>query len=381
MQRRAIRHFSSTMAAMLMGKKNEEAAFAESDRSIKADQVELKGFNRTLAEIEWLLLVLILVYLVIPGTDVDAFAVSMACVAFGALIIAFRYLNLFTSEARWKLTAETAGMIALTAFAIWHTGKADSPLVNLYLLPIVFSALTLGKYMTLAQVALITALYLHASHGLLGDAFFTYETFSNTMFNFAPFVLVAYLTALLAADMSFARKFLQYLAETDELTGLPNMRVFYADLERERIRAAREGSELTVMMIDADNLKATNDRLGHEVGNELIIRMVKALQHALRGSDLVARYGGDEFTVMLPNTGTIAAMEVAERVRRSIEHLSFDAMGEPVSTTVSIGLATYPGMAADSQELLSKADQAMYMSKRSGRNRVTAHAVEDFSAA
>ncbi len=366
---------------MLTDNRDNEAAFAASDRSIKADQVELKGFNRTLAEIEWLLLVLILVYLVVPGTDVDAFAISMACIAFGALIIAFRYLNLFTSEARWKLTVETVGMIALTAFAIWHTGKADSPLVNLYLLPIVFSALTLGKYMTLAQVALIMALYLHAAHGLLGDAFFAYETFSNTMFNFAPFVLVAYLTALLAADMSFARRFLQYLAETDELTGLPNMRVFYADLERERIRAAREGSELTVMMIDADNLKATNDRLGHEVGNELIIRMVKTIQSALRGSDLVARYGGDEFTVMLPNTGINAALEVAERVRRSIEHLSFDAMGEKVSTTVSIGLATYPGMAADSQELLSQADQAMYMSKRAGRNRVTPHTVENLSTA
>ncbi|WP_006746448.1 GGDEF domain-containing protein [Thioalkalivibrio paradoxus] len=363
------------MATTEMGwnKRKQTAAAQGGSAAVQPEEIELKGFNRTLAEIEWLLLILILVYLVIPGVDINALAISIACGAFALLIIGFRYLNLFTTEARWKLTVETLGMIALTAFVIWHTGKSDSPLVNLYLLPIVFSALTLGKYMALALVALITLLYLHASHSLLGDAFYTYETFSSLMFNFAPFVLVAYLTALLAADMNFARRFLQHLSETDDMTGLPNMRAFYAAMERERIRATRENTELTVMMIDTDNLKGINDELGHEVGNLLIIRMVETLKHTLRGSDLIARYGGDEFIVLLPNTGKAPAYEVAERIRKAIEHMTFDADGKRVNTTISIGFASYPEAAGDIQELISRADQAMYMSKKAGRNRVTAY--------
>lgn len=338
------------------------------------EQIELKGFNRSLAEIEWLLLVLVLAYVVIPGVGVDLIPLSIACTAFAAFVIGFRYLNLFTAETRWKLAFETWAMIALTAFVIWHTGKADSALINLYLLPIVFSALTLGKVMTLLQVLLITVLYLHATHAVVDDQFLTYETFSTVLFNFAPFVLVAYLTSLLAADMSFARAFAQHLSETDELTGLPNMRAFNAALQREQARAARDGSGFTVMMIDADDLKAINDEFGHEVGNDMLRHMVSALRHGLRSSDMIARYGGDEFIALLPNTGPKEAEEAGERVRRAIANMAFDANGHRVRTTVSVGCAFYPDTAEEIPELLASADLAMYASKKSGRNRVTSSA-------
>lgn len=338
-----------------------------------AEQVELRGFNRTLAEMQWLLLALILVYLAMPAVDVDVLAIAVACGAFALMIIGFRYFNLFTDEARWKLLVETLAMIGLIAFVIWQVGEPRSPLMNLYLVPIVFSALTLGRRVTLTIVALISLLYLTAVFTLPDGARGNFETFGLAMFHLAPFILVAYLTSMIAASMDIARKFLKDLSETDGMTGLANMRAFHKTMKRITARAKREGTEWSVMMIDTDHLKDINDRYGHDVGNELLVRMVETMRKALRGYDLMARYGGDEFIVLLPNTGEEVAREVAERVRRSIENMAIEAKGERVSSTVSIGFATYPVATRDAERVIEIADQAMYISKNAGRNRVTGH--------
>ncbi|WP_025367604.1 GGDEF domain-containing protein [Thioalkalivibrio paradoxus] len=354
-----------------MGKGSRRAADARVNGMPDTEQLELKGFHRTLAETLWLLLILILVYLVIPGADVDVFPIAAASAAFALMIIGFRYLNLFTREARWKLVVETLAMTLLIAFVIWHTGEQHSGLVNLYLLPIVFAALTLGRTMTLAVVGLITVLYLYGWHALLGQTFYGFEVFAHVLFQLGPFALVAYLTSMLANDMNFSRRILRDLSETDGMTGVANMRAFYMAFERELLRAQRERTELSVMMIDADNLKETNDRFGHEAGNRLIVGIVDSMSSVLRRSDLIARYGGDEFVVLLPNTGLQAAGDAAERLRRSIERMAIDVEGTPLRATVSVGYAGYPDTAHDLQELIALADQAMYRSKKAGRNRVT----------
>lgn len=340
-------------------------------KSPDAEQVELRGFNRTLAEMQWLLLALILVYLVTPAVNVDVLAIAVACGAFALMIIGFRYFNLFTDEARWKLVTETLAMIGLIAFVIWQVGEPGTPLFNLYLVPIVFSGLTLGRGITLAIAALISLLYLTAVLVLPGGLSGSYATFGTAMFHLAPFLLVAYLTSMIAANMNVARRFLQDLSETDGMTGLANMRAFHRNMDRITARAQRDGSEWTVMMIDADYLKEINDRYGHTAGNQWIQCMVETLRKELRGYDLVARYGGDEFIVLLPNTGEDVAREVAERVRRSIAETSLEVAGERVASTVSIGLATYPHATRDVEQVIEVADQAMYQSKKAGRNRVT----------
>ncbi len=333
------------------------------------NEIELRGFSRSLAEIEWLLLILILAYVIIPGPPVtDQPQVVGVCTLFALFVLGFRYFNILRIEARWKLTLETWAMIALTAFVVWKTGRIESPLMNLYLLVIIFSGLTLGKIVTLLEVALIASLYLHAGYAELGDGIFAYHTFSSLMLSFAPFVLVAYLTALLGADMQLARASVQKLSETDELTGLPNMRSFTASLERECRQAAAAGTSFALLMLDADNLKPVNDELGHDAGNEMIQHLVRSIERGLRGSDVVARYAGDEFVVLLPEADRKATTEVAERIRQAVANSSLDLEGRSVSLTVSIGFVMYPEDGTDPQTLLSRADQVLYDAKRQGRD-------------
>lgn len=338
------------------------------------NEIELRGFNRSLAEIEWLLLILILAYLVMPGARVeDPPLVIGVCAGFALFVLGFRYANLLRLEARWKLTLETWVMIGVTAIVVWNTGRIDSPLINLYLLTIIFSALTLGKVVTLLEVALIAALYLHAAHAQLGAEVFAYRTFTGVMLNFAPFVLVAYLTSLLGADMNIARASMRKLSETDDLTGLPNMRAFTAALERQIRKAEVTGTPFGVMMIDADGLKPINDNNGHDAGNRMILHIVAAIHRGLRASDMVARYGGDEFIVLVPDADHDTVAMVAERVRQSVANSAVDIDGTSMSVTVSIGFAVYPETASDPDGLLTRADEALYAGKRAGRDHVRAY--------
>lgn len=334
-------------------------------------ELELGNFNRTLAEIEWLLLILILVFLFMPGSvTTDYLPIIVACGAFAAFVLLFRYVNLLTQSARWKLALETWAMIALIAFVTWHSGGMHSPLFNLYLLVIIFSALTLGKITTLLEVALITAFYLYLAELEMGTALYGFEAFGAVMIRFAPFLLVAYITALLASDMIHTREIMRQLSETDELTGVLNMRAFAGRLQQTVEDGEREDGGFVVMMIDADNLKPINDEHGHEVGNELIKSMVRGIHHGLRSSDVIARYGGDEFVALLAGANEVAAREAGERIRSAVENTSFDVNGARIATTVSIGFSVYPDMGVTADKLLTRADRALYVGKQSGRNRV-----------
>lgn len=336
-----------------------------------AKELEIGNFNRTLAEIEWLLLALILVYLIVPDSlATDRFAIAAACGAFSAFVLVFRYLNLLTQSARWKLMVETGVMIALIVFVTFHSGGMHSPLLSLYLLVIIFSALTLGKAATMVTVAVITAVYAYLVEIEMGMSLYSYEGFSTIMIRFVPFLLVAYVTSLLAADMIHTRDIMQQLSETDELTGVLNMRAFTVRLQQALDRAERTREGFVVMMIDADNLKQVNDRHGHEVGNRLIRSVVKGIRNGLRSSDTIARYGGDEFVALLPGADADVGGLAGERVRAAIENTAFDVNGSRIGTTVSIGFSVFPDMAQTGDKLLKQADAALYAGKQAGRNRV-----------
>ena len=159
-----------------------------------------------------------------------------------------------------------------------------------------------------------------------------------------------------------------YLAWTDPLTGLFNVAYFYRALEEEIERGMRYGSPFALLFMDADNFKDINDRLGHLQGDRVLKAIGDAVASSLRSADIAARYGGDEFTAILPETQVEGSVKVAERVRKKVEGLG-DSLGvSPLS--LSIGVAVFPLDGITAEELVRRADWAMYQAKKMGGNRV-----------
>jgi two-component system cell cycle response regulator len=160
------------------------------------------------------------------------------------------------------------------------------------------------------------------------------------------------------------------LAARDSLTGLHNRRYALYQLER---MIARPGRGVAVMMLDLDHFKAINDTHGHVAGDEVLRLVSRRLRAQLRSGDLVARIGGEEFLVALPDSDRAAALDCAERLRRAISETPFDiGGGGSVTVTLSVGLALSPsGSAENPAALIDRADRALYGSKADGRDQVT----------
>ncbi|MFC3229286.1 diguanylate cyclase [Marinibaculum pumilum] len=160
------------------------------------------------------------------------------------------------------------------------------------------------------------------------------------------------------------------LADYDDLTGLHNRRRFLEILSVEMERARRYGRSLSFITFDLDHFKAVNDDHGHDVGDAVLAAVGAVLQRRLRNADLSGRLGGEEFAVLLPETGQEGALCVAEKLRRDIADLSIAGGGGEVRPTASFGLSTLV-TDDDIDSLRKRADEALYASKEAGRNRVT----------
>jgi diguanylate cyclase (GGDEF)-like protein len=165
---------------------------------------------------------------------------------------------------------------------------------------------------------------------------------------------------------------LQEQARTDELTGLFNYRHFQERLEEEVYKGIRYEQSLTLLMVDIDQFKKYNDTLGHPAGDEIIRGVGQLIRETMRSIDFVARYGGDEYVVILAQTDTEPGVVAAEKLRELIakEYREFHLESFPKGLTVSIGAASLPVHAVTPAELNSRADQALYRAKNEGRNRV-----------
>ncbi|MDP3804173.1 MAG: sensor domain-containing diguanylate cyclase [Candidatus Omnitrophota bacterium] len=160
------------------------------------------------------------------------------------------------------------------------------------------------------------------------------------------------------------------LATTDSLTGLYVRQYFSERLGEELQRSKRYKLKFALLMIDIDDFKKTNDTYGHLVGDVILKSLGQILKESTREIDMVSRYGGEEFTVGLPETETSGAKIAAERIRRKVEENMFKAYDEKLKVTVSIGLSVYPKDSARLKNLIEKADMAMYEAKKSGKNLV-----------
>jgi diguanylate cyclase (GGDEF)-like protein len=349
------------------------AAIAPRDTvSRSLEQEELRGISRTVAEIHWLLVILVLLYLVFGGVREDAeeaAAVSAGLFFYAALVMTFRYANFYRRETRWKISLETAGMIVFVTWVLWHTDRLASPLLNAYLLAVITAALTLGKITTLVYVAVIAGCYLFLGQSGSNELA-SLRFLAGFTAQLGPVVLVAYITTMFSADIRYGLQRAKLLSETDDLTGLFNTRGFAIAANRLFGQALRYDRPASVLMIDSDNLKGVNDAYGHDAGNRLLRHLAAVIQAELRSTDVPARYGGDEFIVLLPETPAKGALDVGERIRNAIASAPLPLEGRMVACSVSIGIACFPEDGRTLDALAGRADRALYHAKKDGRNRV-----------
>ena len=176
----------------------------------------------------------------------------------------------------------------------------------------------------------------------------------------------------LALDTTLQLRRAQDLSVTDDLTRLYNSRYLNQVLHRESKRASRSGRPLSLLFLDLDGFKSVNDRHGHLCGSRALVEAAAVIRSCARETDAVARFGGDEFAVVLPDTGSEGAIAVAERVRERIAAHTFLTVSDGLNLhlTASVGVATMPDVAASAEELIKAADTAMYGVKDQGKNGV-----------
>ncbi|HCG98675.1 MAG TPA: hypothetical protein DE036_02410 [Actinobacteria bacterium] len=158
---------------------------------------------------------------------------------------------------------------------------------------------------------------------------------------------------------------------TDGLTGVANHKSFIERLGVEFNRAQRYGSELSLMMVDIDTFKSINDTHGHLAGDETLKAIAKTIKDNIRQSDFAARFGGDEFALILPETDVIKAQRVGEKLRRRVEAMSIRVGADTtINVSLSIGLSSINKNMQDPLSLVKRADEALYDAKKAGRNRM-----------
>lgn len=339
-----------------------------------AQYADVRNFFRTVAEINWLLVIIVLLHHFFGGTAEDNVpAILGGVVGFALFTIGVHYLRLFPNPTHGLIAIETWVMIGFITWVLYFTGGLGSALVSLFYLPVIVSALTLGQVATLLQMGLVTACYAFLGYSdatpVLSSAFV-----GSLAAQLAPMVLVAYITTMLSADILNALTRVKLISETDELTGVFNVRAFNSLAAQEFKLAARYGRDLSLMMIDSDDLKRVNDTYGHEAGDMLIRAVVAGIRASIKASDIVARYGGDEFVCLFPGANRDAATGIGERIRSQVADNPLHVDGREVPVSVSIGVASYPVHGDRHETVARNADKALYLSKTAGRNRVTAYA-------
>lgn len=319
---------------------------------------------RSTRSIEILCLALAALVLLWSGAIAQHRAAALVLLgAFVVAIVAFRSQRLFRGQVHQRLLVESWSMTAFVTGVLLLTGREASPMLNLYLLPVILSALTLGRTVTLLQVGVVFVCHLVLALTTPGVQVVSLAYAGAAVGELSPILLVGYLTATLAADVTEAREHIETLAQTDPLTGLLNLRTFNGAWQRVHAAAEPAHQPYAVLMVDIDHLKAINEGYGHAAGDNALTMVAQALQRSTRASDYVARYAGDEFTLLLPGATPDIAAEVVSRIRNHVYKTTLDLGSRMIRCTVAVGIANFPRDGREIRDLLGSAEANMYRDK------------------
>ncbi|MEZ0241139.1 MAG: GGDEF domain-containing protein [Chloroflexota bacterium] len=262
--------------------------------------------------------------------------------------------------------------VGFASMLVVLTGGYDSPFFFAFPLIVGGGALVLGPLAALALVVLAAAGYLAAASSISGMPS-AFQIVATTV-NLTGLFLLAYIASVVAREQRGARDAALRLSSLDSLTGLYNRTFFFSALEREIARSDRSGRGFCLVMLDLDELKDVNDRHGHHAGDVVLRAVAETVRNGVRRIDIAARYGGDEFVAILPETDPTGGWVVAEKIRLGVNDATIP--GIAFSPTVSVGVVSYPTDGRTADALIVSADRAMYVSKRGGKNRVASVGVE-----
>jgi diguanylate cyclase (GGDEF)-like protein len=268
-----------------------------------------------------------------------------------------------------KFVVEGSVAITFATLLVLLTGGDKSPFFFTFPLIVGGAALVVTPRVTFGLAAVASLGYLVAVT-VPGNGPITTNTVAIVGINLTALVLLAFVAMVIAREQRRARDAAIRLSTIDSLTGLYNRSYFFAAVDREIARSARSNRGFCLLMMDLDELKPINDKYGHYFGDRVLRGVGEVVRNGVRRIDTAARYGGDEFVALLPETDPTGAHVLAEKVRIGVTELDISVSGVRIEASMSVGVVSFPEDGRTSDELMISADQAMYASKRSGKNRV-----------
>ena len=326
---------------------------------------EHESFLRSVTLVDWLVLLLVILYLLVSREPAPSLALTGGAIAgFAGFLVAFRSKRFPLRSPVRRIALDVFVTVVFLTIVVTQAGGADSPLVNLYLLPLVLSAVTLRARVTLLAFLLVGVAVLLLHLVAPGERHGPQMIVAHLLGELGPFGLVTYLTHRLAGSILLARRRIQDLAERDPLTGLVNLRSMDELIAREhQSRSAAGRGAWSVLVADLDRLKAINDGFGHDAGNAALRNAAAAIQRAIRTTDPASLYGGDEFVVFLPDASPEVAEAVAQRIRNATFQSLFLAGDRMQRMTISVGVGSYPRDGRKVSDVMAAADKRMYQDK------------------
>jgi diguanylate cyclase (GGDEF)-like protein len=349
------------------------AVVGGADETPSDDAVTSQTYDRVVRIVSWVFLLATTTIVAVTGlwpANQPAILVLLALTGMFVLVIH----DLLPADALGPAKFAVEGSVAITVatLLVALTGGVDSPFFFTYPLIVGGAALVVSPPITVglagtAALGYLLAVVLGSDPDTLGEPITT----ATVGINLTAMILLAYVAMVIAREQRRSRDAAIRLSTIDPLTALFNRGFFFAALEREIARSARSGRGFCLLMMDLDELKAVNDRLGHFYGDRVLRAVGEIVTAGVRRIDTAARYGGDEFVVLLPETDPTGAYVVAEKIRLGVQDLELGLADASVRPSLSIGVVSYPDDGNTADELMISADGAMYASKRAGKNRVT----------